>query len=734
MSSKHLETVIEKAFEIAESHNHVYVTIEHLTSALFMDSTITELCEKIQCDHDTLKSEIDSFITHELSELKSSTSEKPRKTVSLERVFNRALAQAIFSGRRGIETIDLLLSVLSETESPSAAICNKFGMERELIFDHVISDSEVANHNPNISEKKNTKTIENYAVNLNEMAYEGEIDPVIGREEHIEKVIQTLSRKKKNNAILVGDSGVGKTAIVEGLAHKIVDGEVPEKIEDYIIYSLDIGSLIAGTKYRGDVEERLKDILEYLEKEDNVILFIDEIHMIMGAGSGNTGGMDVANLLKPALQSGKIRCIGSTTYDEYREKFEKDSALNRRFNKIDVEEPSISEAKEILLQSISYYETYHGVTYNKNAINAAVELSVEYMFNKKLPDKAFEIIDSAGARKKLFGKNKKISENDIRYEVSKICNIPVNSVKTQETKNDDIIDLETFIKKEVFGQDSAVDTLVDSYYISKAGLKQKNKPIGSYLFTGPTGVGKTEVCRALAKSLSIPLVKFDISEYQEKHSVSKFIGSPPGYVGYGDGGQGNGALVNKLEETPNCVLLLDEIEKAHPDVTNILLQIMDDGIITSSNGKTASARNAIIILTSNLGAADSEKNTIGFESKTNTSAQQEAVKRYFSPEFRNRLDAIVNFDKLEKDNINHISEKFMKEVKELALEQKVKISWDNNVIEWISEKGFDPLMGARPMNRVISQYIKKPLSKKMLFEKDKRNFKIEIVDNNINIV
>jgi ATP-dependent Clp protease ATP-binding subunit ClpA len=735
MSNKHLETVIEKAFEIAETHNHVYVTIEHLTSALFMDDTITELCEKLNCDHVNLKSEIDSYIINELSDLKSIENEKPRKTMSLERVFNRALAQAIFSGRRGIQTIDLLLSVLSETESPSALICNKFGMEREIIFDQVVSEAHP--HEPNmshVSEKRNVKDIENYANNLNELAYQGDIDPVIGREEQIEKVIQTLSRKKKNNAILVGESGVGKTAIVEGLAHKIVDGEVPDRIQDYIIYSLDIGSLIAGTKYRGDVEERLKDILDYLEKEKNVILFIDEIHMIMGAGSGNSGGMDVANLLKPALQTGKIKCIGSTTYDEYREKFEKDNALNRRFNKIDVEEPSVKESKEILHQSISYYETYHNVKYNKNAINAAVELSVEYMFNKKLPDKAFEIIDSAGARKKLFGNNKTITENDIRIEVSKICNIPVNTIKTKDTKEDNLVDLENIIKKDVFGQDNAVDMLVDSYYISKAGLKSKNKPIGSYLFTGPTGVGKTEVCRALAKSLSIPLVKFDMSEYQERHSVSKFIGSPPGYVGYGDGGQGSGALINKLEETPNCVLLLDEIEKAHPDVTNILLQMMDDGIVTSSNGKTASARNAIIILTSNLGAAESEKNLIGFESKENSSAQKDAVKKYFTPEFRNRLDAIINFDKLSKDNINNISEKFMKEVKELAAEQKVKITWSKEVIDWISEKGFEPTMGARPMNRVISQHIKKPLSKKILFDKSKRDFTIDIVDNNINIV
>lgn len=738
MTSKHLEIVIEKAFEIAENHNHIYVTIEHLTSALFTEKTITDLCDKIKCDHKQLKQELDDYITNHLSDLKSDTKNKPRKTMSLERVFNRALAQAIFTGKGSIQAIDILLSVLSENDSPSVLICNKFGMEKESIFDLVLSETEMKQSRQvdpfNVSNGPNKNVLETYATNLNDAAFENKIDPIIGREEHIKKVIQTLVRKKKNNAILVGDSGVGKTAIVEGLAHMIVNNQVPSEIEDYIIYSLDIGSLIAGTKYRGDVEERLKSIIDYLEKEENVILFIDEIHMIMGAGSGNTGGMDVANLLKPALQNGKIRCIGATTYDEYREKFERDNALNRRFNKVDVEEPSAEEAKQILAQSISYYEQHHGVKYNKSALSAAVDLSIDHMFNKRLPDKAFEIIDSAGARKKLFGNNNRITENDIRLEVSKLCNIPVKSLKTKETKSDDLIDLETAIKSSVYGQDDAIDILVDSYYISKAGLKQKNKPIGSYLFTGPTGVGKTEVCRALANSLNIPLVKFDMSEYQEKHSVSKFIGSPPGYVGYSDGGQGNGALINKLEENPSCVLLLDEIEKAHPDVTNILLQLMDDGIITSSNGKTTSARNAIIILTSNLGAADSEKNMIGFESKENSTAQDDAVKKYFTPEFRNRLDAIIKFNKLGKTVIHNISEKFMNEVKELANEQKVKISWTNDVIEWISEKGFDPLMGARPMNRVISNYIKKPLSRKILFDTDNKSFKIEVVDNKINIV
>lgn len=742
-NSEKLQNVVERAFEIAEEKKHKYVTVEHLVASLLYDDNVVELCKYIDCDYQGLKEEIISLIENNLDDIKTDTDQKPVRTISLERVFNRAAAQAIFSGKvTGVETIDIFLSVLSETESPSTMICNKFGLKKEIVFEYVLSESYYSQNNSSGIENTNNKrnntksknVLKEYAVDLNEMAYENTIDPVIGREEHIEKVIQTLSRKKKNNAILVGESGVGKTAIVEGIAHKIVDNDVPEEISDYVIYSLDMGSLLAGTKYRGDVEERLKEIVKYLENQKNIILFIDEIHMIMGAGSGNTGGMDVANLLKPALQSGKIKCIGSTTYEEYREKFEKDSALNRRFNKIDVEEPTLDQAKEILRQSIPYYENYHNIKYNKKALDLAVELSAEYMLNKQLPDKAFEVIDSAGARKKLFGNGKRVTEEDVKFEISKICKVPVSSIKSKETKKQDPVDVETILKEKVFGQDKAIDILADSYYVSIAGLKQKNKPIGSFLFTGPTGVGKTEVSKIFAETLSMPLVKIDMSEYQEKHSVSKLIGSPPGYVGYDDGGQGSGLLINKLEETPNCVLLLDEIEKAHPEVVNVLLQVMDDGIITSSNGKTANARNCILIMTSNLGAMESEKNSVGFnKTEQKTDASFEAVKSFFSPEFRNRIDAIVNFDKLDKSVINKITEKFLKELKDLASEQKIKITWDKEVVDWIAERGFDPLMGARPMNRVINQHIKKPLSRKMVFDKNAKEFNITVKDNKINI-
>lgn len=733
-----IENIIENAYELAEKHNHSYVTVEHLTSALLEDHIIIEVCEKLDFDHTSIKSEIDSYVTTELTEFVIDRDERPKKTISIERVFNRALAQALFSGKRSIDTVDLLLSILHESESPSYYICKKFGLEREALIHSTIDEVFETNITGRAnSEKKGEKkrALDEFCVNLNELAYSGKLDPLIGRELQVDQVIQTLARKKKNNAILVGESGVGKTAIVEGLAHKIVNSEVPEEVENYVIYSLDMGMLMAGTKYRGDVEERIKNILVELEKSENIILFIDEIHTIMGAGTGTSGGLDVANLLKPALQHGTVRCIGSTTYNEYRERFEKDSALARRFNKIDVDEPTAEQTIKIVTQSIKSYEKFHKVKFDKKAIELAVNLSVKYMLDKKLPDKAFEIIDSAAARKRIFTttKTKKITEKDIQIEVSKICRIPLQVIATKSEKGTKTIDIEKKLKHSIFGQDDAISWLSDSLYISQAGLKAENKPVGSYLFTGPTGVGKTEVCKILAESLGLELVKFDMSEFQEKHAIAKFIGSPPGYVGYSDGGQGSGALINKLEQYPNCVLLLDEVEKAHPDVLNILLQLMDNGIVTGSNGKSASARNAIVVMTSNLGAADSEKNVIGFGGDKKDDAPDEAVNQFFTPEFRNRLDATVKFNKLGKENINLIAKKFLQELVDLAEEQSVTISWDNEVLDWISEKGFNPLMGARPMARVINDHIKKPLAKKLLFSNNVKDVKIKLQENKINI-
>ncbi len=745
MNNQRVENIVNQAFQLAGDHNHQYVTLEHLSVALLSDADIKDLCENILCDSTEIVNELNKYIDVNLTDIVTEHSVKPKKTVTLERVFNRALAQAFFSGKRSIHTIDLLLSVLAETESPSVFICNKYGLDRETLVQFILNEeantspqqtSTKQSQNSSTNKQKRKSVLEKYTTNLNELASEGKIDKLIGRELEIDQLAQTLTRKKKNNAILVGEAGTGKTAIVEGLALKIENGEVPATIEDYTIYSLNVGSLLAGTKYRGDFEERLQEIIEELEKEENCILFIDEIHTIMGAGTGNSGGLDLANMLKPALQKGTIKCIGSTTYSEYRERFEKDSALVRRFHKVDVSEPSPEEAKQIIEQSIASYEKYHDIKIEKEVISLVVDLSVQYLYNKKLPDKAFDLIDSSCARKRINRKSRrtklKLTGEDIKIEVSKICKIPVSMVTTSKSKSD-TINVEDKLRQLVFGQDIAIETLADSIYISQAGLKSKNKPVGSYLFTGPTGVGKTELTKALSEIMNLTLVRFDMSEYQEKHTVAKLIGSPPGYVGYSDGNQGSGALINELEQNPNCILLLDEVEKAHPDVLNVLLQIMDNGMITGSNGKKVSARNAIIIMTSNLGAADSEKNVIGFSGGKHEQEQDNAVKRFFSPEFRNRLDAVVKFKKLDKQYVDKIAEKFLKELKELANERNVSLEWDKEVVDWVSEKGFDPLMGARPMARVVNDHIKKPLSRKMLFGKHPDKIVIKITENSINI-
>ena len=572
MNNQRVENIVNQAFQLAGDHKHQYVTLEHLSVALLDDADIRDLCENLSCDSTEIVKELSKYIEVNLTDIVTENSVKPKKTVTLERVFNRALAQAFFSGKRSIHTIDLLLSVLAETESPSVFICNKYGLDRETLVQFIINEeanlsqpSTTKNSaNSNYGKPKRKSVLEKFTTNLNELAADGKIDTLIGRELEIEQLAQTLTRKKKNNAILVGEAGTGKTAIIEGLALKIEKGEVPETIQDYTIYSLNVGSLLAGTKYRGDFEERLQEIIEELEKEENCILFIDEIHTIMGAGTGNSGGIDLANMLKPALQKGTIKCVGSTTYSEYRERFEKDSALVRRFHKIDVSEPTPEEAKKIIEQSIQSYEKYHEIKIEKEVIDLVVDLSVQYLYNKKLPDKAFDLIDSACARKRIERKSRrsklKLTGEDIKIEISKICKIPVNMVTTTKTKNN-TINVEDKLRELVFGQNVAIETLADSIYISQAGLKSKNKPIGSYLFTGPTGVGKTELTKALSEIMNLTLVRFDMSEYQEKHTVAKLIGSPPGYVGYSDGNQGSGALINQLEQNPNCILLLDEVEK-----------------------------------------------------------------------------------------------------------------------------------------------------------------------------
>jgi len=740
MSNERIEVLVKRAFKIAEDLEHEYVTLEHILCVVCEDQDVIDLITGMGGDSQSICDHAFDYISTQLDEIKTTEARSPKKTITLERTFNRAFTQALFAGRQHITSVDLLLSILAERNSTAAHICNEYGLTREVIIEYLTDNGSIIEPGTEQQSKRSSpdKVLNKYTINLNKEAEHNRLDPLIGRDHEIEVLVQTLARRKKNNIILVGDSGVGKTAIAEGLADRIVRAEVPETIQGHTVYSLDIGALLAGTKYRGDFEERMKEILDVLEKRDDAILFIDEIHMIMGAGSAGSGSMDVANLLKPALQKGRLRCIGSTTYEEYREKFEKDRALARRFYKIDVPEPSPAEAKEIVKQSIATYESYHGLEITAEAVGAAVDLSVLYLHDKKLPDKAFDVIDSAFARQKITDRETRksvITEDDIKFEVSKIARIPLDTIVNPKRRESAMVDIESKLKERVFGQDEAIHRLADAIYITKAGLKSKDKPIGSYLFTGPTGVGKTETAKALSELLNMTLVRFDMSEYQERHTVAKLIGAPPGYVGHGDGKTGSGQLINELEKTPNCVLLLDEVEKAHPDVLNVLLQVMDNGMVTSSDGKTVSARNAVVILTSNLGAADSERQTIGFGAGLRERAQDKAVNSFFAPEFRNRLDAIVKFNRLTRENINSVTDKFLSELKYMVKDRGITLTWTPALTDWLSERGFSTTMGARPMAREINENIKKPLARKMLFDSAEHSvIELDVLDDQVSIV
>jgi len=740
--NREIEQLVAELFELTRGYRHEYVTLEHLLLVLLNTDEIKDLIIELEKDPELIRQGVEVWLDTEVEKLlDENPNSQPKKTAMLERVFQRALTQALFNGRQSISPVDIFFSILAEQNTPAVHFLQGITKEQVMGVYHSVTNIE-ANANVNTSApqaSKQERVLDKYCDNLNVQAAQGKIDPIIGRETELETLVQTIARRKKNNVVLVGDAGVGKTAIAEGLAHLINEDRVPDIIKDHTIYSLDIGALLAGTKFRGDFEERLKEVLDALETSDKVILFIDEIHMIMGAGSAGQGNMDVANLLKPALQKGKLRCIGSTTYEEYREKFEKDKALARRFYKVDVPEPSVEDAKRIVVNTIPAYEIYHEMGYTKEALHGAVDLTHQYWHNKKLPDKAFDVLDAAAARQHLVAKEDRkdvIGLDEVRYEVAKMTRIPVDQLvltKDSEYKQEKPVDIEAIVKQKVFGQDEAIQRLADSIYIAKAGLKDPNKPIGSYLFTGPTGVGKTETAKQLSQAMSMELVRFDMSEYQERHTVAKLIGAPPGYVGYGEGGQGSGLLVNKLEEHPNCILLLDEIEKAHPDVSNVLLQLMDNGMLTNSEGKSVSARNAIVILTSNLGARDAEKNTIGFGDNTNTVASEEAVKRFFAPEFRNRLDAIVNFTKLDKKLMKQVTRKFLKELADMLKPRNIKLDTSAETIDWLTDNGFTDSMGARPMARLINEQIKKPLAKTLLFGDDVDTVHIEINDDKINV-
>ena len=726
-----IESLVAQAINLAKSFNHEYVTIEHLHTVVLDDKIIRSMCYELQADSESIQEALMLYLNEDCPELviDTETEAQPRKTHMLERVFNRALTQALFQGKRGINQLDLVLSILTEANSVAVQFSEQLGLEKEKVVSWLQQQATTQQQQqPNIKTASKTQkkqiadeVLKQFTINMNEAC--SDYDDLVGRREELRDLVQTLARKKKSNAVLVGPSGVGKTAIVEGLAKLIVEGNVPETIQDKIVLNLDMAKLVAGTKYRGDFEERMKQLSEALEVVDDVILFIDEIHMIVGAGQTGSGSMDAGNMLKPALTGGKLKVIGATTDDEYRSGFEKEAALSRRFTKISVDEPSVEESKEILRNSIFTYENYHGISITPEAAELAVDLASEFIFNKKLPDKAIDILDRACAYNKILPEEQQtdiIGLDEIREEVSRFTDIPKEHLgtKTEEHTAKKHGEVAAYLNTTVFGQDDAIERVTDSITVSLAGLKDPNKPIASYLFTGPTGVGKTETAKRLAQAMGMKLVRYDMAEYQERHTVAKLIGSPPGYVGHGDGKAGDGLLVNDLEDNPNCVLLLDEIEKGHPDIMSVLLALMDDGVITGSTGKKVSGKNCIIIMTSNLGAREREVKSIGFSSQPKVQpGVTEAINKFFSPEFRNRLDGIVQFKALQTDMMNKIVKKFLAQIEGYVEGRQIKIQWAPTLVKFLEEEGFDEKMGARPLQRLINEKVKLPVAKYLL-EKD----------------
>ncbi len=705
-----INAILERAFRLALNKEHEYVTLEHLTLVMLENKDIAEYLQLMGLSPQPIIEDVNNFLNSQ-SYLVVSGLTKPRKTQTLERAFNRAFTQALFNGRAGIAPQDMMLSILSEKNSHACFYLAQHGVTKETFLD-VISKNSKASGTKSAAQAE--KILNEYCLNLNEEANAGRIDPLIGRNEEVGQLSQILARRKKRNAILVGDPGVGKTHIVEGLARRIVEGQVPVTLKDSIIYSLDMGALMAGTKYRGDFEERIKQVIDVLETREDTILFIDEIHTIVGAGAAGSSNTDMANLIKPSLTRGRIQIIGSTTWEEYRETIEPERALARRFTKLDVNEMDAESCKAMLHAIMPEYEKFHEIEVQSEAIDAVVDLTVKHMHDKFLPDKAIDVLDSAMALLKVTERDKFLTLEDVKLEISKQAKVPMEQLNTKQEQVN--FDYEQRIKAKVFGQDQAVEKLLDSVYIAKAGLKELNKTMGNYLFVGPTGVGKTELSQQLADCLGMELLRYDMGEYMESHKVASLIGAPPGYVGYGEGGAGAGKLINDLEQTPSAVLLFDEVEKAHPDVLNILLGVMDNGMLTSSSGKTVSCRNVVLIMTSNLGARDGERNKIGFDNSPNNSASRDAVNKHFTPEFRNRLDAIVEFNKLSKEQVKPIAMKFINEMNELLSEKNISVTVEDSALDKLVEEGFDDKMGARPMKRLIADKIKKPLSKRIVFE------------------
>jgi len=714
--SKELQAVFDKAVNDAKKLQHEYITLEHLLFAMLCEETFGTLITGYGADTEHMRKELEHYLKTNLNDIKIEEKKyKPKKTTTVERVLNRAFTQVLFQGRNDITIADVFISILTEKKSWAYFITQKVGIEKDKFQNYISAETEIYdNQDENENKGIANKALRDFTTDLNQQVNMNKIDPVIGRDEEIEQVALALGRRTKSNVLIVGDPGVGKTAIAEGLAYQIVNGNVPEFLKEYKVFSLDIGAMLAGSKYRGDFEERFKLVLAGLKGKGKTIMFIDEAHMISGAGAGGSGGSnDLANMLKPALAKGNINVVASTTWEEYRKFFEKDRALMRRFQRVSVDEPDRETTLKILEGIKTYYEEFHNVDIQHEALEAAVDLSIKYQNDKKLPDKAIDLIDVACARFKVrdITENKVVTKDSIQYELAKMIKLPEDQVKERESEN--LAHLEDNLKKVVYGQDKAIDDIVDKILVSQAGLKSDDKPVGSFVFMGPTGVGKTELAKQLSNQLGVKLVRFDMSEYQEKHSISKLIGSPPGYVGYED--NAGGLLIDKIQENPNCVLLLDEIEKAHPDVSSVLLQIMDNGKITGSNGKEADARNCTLILTTNLGAAEAEKNTIGFNETMDKDYDDIDLKKFFTPEFRNRLDGVITFGKLSKEVMLKIVGKFLVELKTQVQKKDIAINITDDALDYLVDKGFDPKMGARPLQRVIDNEIKRPLSRQMLF-------------------
>ena len=717
MFSKELELSIASLFDKAHEANIQYITVEHLLLMIINDFDVKEFFKSENASIENLKNDLEEHLKK--SVVSKIDQQKPvQPTLGFQRVLQRAVFHIQSSGKGVVKPINILVAIFSEKETHSVFLLNKLKLSRLDVvtyLSHGPKDSKdtIDDLDEKIEDKKVSSKNENeFLINLNNLVKNNKVDKVIGRKKEIERLIQILSRRNKNNPLLVGESGVGKTAIAEGLAYLISNKNVPSIIENTTVYSLDIAALIAGTKYRGDFEKRLKNVLNFLSKENNPILFIDEIHTIIGAGSASGGSLDVSNLLKPALGKGQIRCIGSTTFQEYRGIFNQNQALSRRFQKIDVTEPSYNECEEILNGIKDIYESYHDVKYTDESIKSAVELSSKYINDRFLPDKAIDVIDETGALLNINRKSNKsikVTKKDIEITISKITKIPEESISVSDKKN--LKNIEENLKRVIFGQDQAVETLSNAIKLSRVGLRDENKTIGSFLFTGPTGVGKTEISKQLAEIMGIDLVRFDMSEYMERHTVSRLIGAPPGYVGFDQGG----LLTEAIVKTPHCVLLLDEIEKAHPDIFNILLQVMDAGVLTDNNGRKSDFRNVILIMTTNIGAELLSKRNIGFSETSNETDAMNSLNKLFSPEFRNRLDETIQFNYLDKNIILSIVDKFLVKLQAQLDKRNVEILVSKRVVNWIAENGYHKEMGARPMERFISQNIKKPLVDKLLF-------------------